>query len=194
MKPFIVEFTGTPEAGKTTCINNVLEIFQENGIKTEYIQESAELLPSHIQKKTFEASFWMCNNTIEAIKTRLEINNSDIIFIDRGLCDASFYSYLYGNNFSSHELKKYNELVNDNLALSPNLLMVFTVDPKIAIHRRGGEGRIVTKDYVENYNMQLINYFKNHSNPKSTFVDTTTLKEEEVALNTLSIIQSKLIN
>lgn len=38
-KPFMVEFTGTPEAGKTTSINNVANKLTGRGYKVSVLQE-----------------------------------------------------------------------------------------------------------------------------------------------------------
>ena len=44
-KPFMVEFTGTPEAGKTTTIKNVANKLTNMGYRVSILQESAEKLP-----------------------------------------------------------------------------------------------------------------------------------------------------
>ena len=44
-KPFMVEFTGTPEAGKTTSIRNVANKLLNEGYTVAILEESAERLP-----------------------------------------------------------------------------------------------------------------------------------------------------
>ena len=58
-RPFMVEFSGTPEAGKTTTINAVADMLRKNDYKTIILKESAESLPSEIPKGTFDANMWM---------------------------------------------------------------------------------------------------------------------------------------
>ena len=38
----MVEFSGTPEAGKTTAINAVVNMLERDGYKTIILEESAE--------------------------------------------------------------------------------------------------------------------------------------------------------
>lgn len=56
--PLVVEFLGTPEAGKTTTIHR-LEKVLSNKYRTLINQESAELLPTVFKKGSLEANFWI---------------------------------------------------------------------------------------------------------------------------------------
>ena len=58
-KPFMVEFSGTPEAGKTTTINTVANIMRNANYRVIVLRESAESLPDEIAKGTFQANMWM---------------------------------------------------------------------------------------------------------------------------------------
>lgn len=58
-KPFMVEFSGTPEAGKTTAIRVVANMLEEVGCTTLILNESAEKLPKEIPKGIFDANLWM---------------------------------------------------------------------------------------------------------------------------------------
>lgn len=49
-KPFIVEFTGTPEAGKTTAIFYLYEKLSNLGYKVKVYPESAESTPVFFSK------------------------------------------------------------------------------------------------------------------------------------------------
>lgn len=44
-QPFMVEFSGTPEAGKSTAILSVSNMLKTIGYKTMILKESAESLP-----------------------------------------------------------------------------------------------------------------------------------------------------
>ena len=57
-KPFIVEFTGTPEAGKTTTIHIIYELLTSLGYKVKLYPESAESTPHFFPKKSIEANIW----------------------------------------------------------------------------------------------------------------------------------------
>lgn len=89
-KPFMVEFTGTPEAGKTTSIRNVANKLLNEGYTVAILEESAERLPEEIPKGTWDANLWMHYQTQAGIlrATYLEAN---VVLIDRGLIDSNFY-------------------------------------------------------------------------------------------------------
>ena len=59
MRPIMVEFTGTPEAGKTTVIERLQKQLEEQGFKVTVIQESAELVPPEFPKGSWDANVWM---------------------------------------------------------------------------------------------------------------------------------------
>jgi len=44
MRPFIVEFLGTPEAGKTTSVKMLRRSLEEKGYKVGLVRESAEIV------------------------------------------------------------------------------------------------------------------------------------------------------
>ena len=44
--------------------------------------------------------------------------------------------------------------------LEPDLFIPLMVEPEVAIKRRGGEGRLVNKEYIETYNEDFIEFFK----------------------------------
>ena len=89
-RPFMVEFSGTPEAGKTTTINRVANILRNENYKVIILRESAESLPNDIPKGTFYANMWMHFIT-QAGLLRAIHSDADIALIDRGIVDSEFY-------------------------------------------------------------------------------------------------------
>ena len=83
-KPFMVEFTGTPEAGKTTVITNVSNQLTALGYRVFVLKESAEKLPRQIPKGTWDANLWMHYQTMSGL-LKAKYINADIVLIDRGL-------------------------------------------------------------------------------------------------------------
>lgn len=94
MKTITVEFTGTPESGKTTCIKRLIEHFEKLGYKVGFIQESAEIVPKNIPKGHFDGHLWMRLHSLENILEKKH-SECDILLIDRGVIDGIFYTYLY---------------------------------------------------------------------------------------------------
>ena len=50
LKPFMVEFSGTPEAGKSTAIALLVKMLEDKGYRTMILKESAEVLPNELKE------------------------------------------------------------------------------------------------------------------------------------------------
>ncbi len=189
-KPFMVEFTGTPEAGKTTTIKNVSNKLVAIGYKVYVLQESAEKLPQEIPKGTWNANLWMHYQTIAEI-LRASYIDADIILIDRGLIDSNFYGkkFLWEKTISEEQYKKFREQFIDEL--SPNFLIALTVSPETAIKRRGGAGHLVNESYIRNYNELFIRYY-NEVNCRKTIIETGELDVYEMNDRIFKIILENL--
>ena len=111
MKPFIVEFSGTLEAGKTTSIRTIANMLRNDGYKVLELQESAELLPKEFKKGTFESNMWMHFITQAGLLKAL-YSDTDIVLVDRGYFDSKFYGYkFYKEGMCNKE--EYDEDVGD---------------------------------------------------------------------------------
>ena len=154
-RPINIEFTGTPEAGKTTQKTIISKWLQNNGYKVTTIQESAELIPAWLEKGSVEANRWM---RIKCIGDLISANASDVdvVIVDRGIVDGLIWSKIYytENKISFEEMKFYELWINE-VKLEPDLLLAFFLDPETSIQRRGGEGRIVTRHFIGCYNFQV---------------------------------------
>ena len=77
MRPFIVEFLGTPEAGKTTSVKMLRRSLEEKGYKVGLVRESAEIVPDmfktgfcmfyflHSNQLTFQSNFIILNSHLK---------------------------------------------------------------------------------------------------------------------------------
>lgn len=156
-KPFMVEFSGTPEAGKTTAITLVANMLEDKGYKTMILKESAESLPEEIKKGTFEANLWMHLITQAGI-LKAQYSNVDIVLIDRGIIDSKFYAWKFFEE-GKCSAKQFSEFQKTCLSkITPDLFISVLALPETAIKRRGGEGRLVTKRYLEVYNSLFMKF------------------------------------
>ena len=175
-KPFMVEFTGTPEAGKTTSIHNITNMLSSKGYNVKILRESAESLPSEIPKGTWQANLWMHYQTQAGI-LKAQFSKADIVLIDRGLVDSDFYGkkFLWENVYSEEQYTKFrSQFMNE---LFPNFVVALTVSVEISIARRGGEGRLVNKEYLKRYNEEFIKYY-NEINISKTIIETSKMSIE----------------
>lgn len=186
IRPFVVEFTGTPEAGKTTSIRKVIPFITDKlHCKIAVIQESAELLPSKFTKGSFEANVWMSQKTIVTLISSIQDTSNDIIIADRGTIDIHFFGYKFYQQHlcSEEEYRNYMNLYSYSRA-PPDLCISLITTPEEAIRRRGGEGRLVTLDWVRFYNTffeEFMSRFQRNYTITAFFtLDTTGLTPSEV--------------
>ena len=171
LKPFMVEFSGTPEAGKSTAIALVVKMLEDKGYRTMILKESAEVLPNELEKGTFEGNLWMHL-----------ITQADIVLIDRGIVDSKFYAWKYFKE-KKCSAEQFNEFQRTCLnRMTPDLFLGIFVSPETAIKRRGGEGRLVTRKYLEDYNRLFMEFWVTIPTKKKT------IKSDELAALELSNI------
>ena len=137
-KPVLVEFTGTPEAGKTTTISSVYKQLIAMGYNVRIYPESAEITPSYIPKGSNDFKLWIDADTFKHIIEAKYLTNYDIVI-------------------------------------------------KVSINRRGGEGRIVTHEFVKSYNT-LLNNFLDSVKVNNVLINTEQKTIEEVTAIVLKSI------
>jgi len=185
-RPFVVELTGTPEAGKTTTIKNVIPIITKKlDCKVSYVQEAAELLPNSYKKGSFEAHRWMTQKTISSISHQINNTSNELIIVDRGYIDIHYFAYYYYKK-ALCEKDEYESFVKeyDKNEFIPDLCIILKTSPKEAIRRRGGAGRIVTVEWLNDYNLTLEGFLKKFQNNFTTTkwitLDTTDMCQSNV--------------
>lgn len=186
--PFMIEFLGTPEAGKTTTIHRLEEVMSEK-YKTSIIKESAEIVPTGFPKGSIEAHFWMRLTTAKNILEKQFSNDSEILLIDRGLIDTLFWDYYYGSTkrLTPEEVTHTNNFFQSIGIKFPDIVVFLSATPEEAIRRRGGEGRLVTLDFLKNFNGHL-DCFMNTISVPVFHLDTTGLFEDAVLKKVLENI------
>lgn len=190
MRPIMVEFTGTPEAGKTTVIQKLQTLLEEKGFKTTIIQESAELVPPEFPKGSWDANLWMryitCSKILRAI-----YSSTQIVLIDRGAIDHQFFglNFFKSNKCSSEEYISYMSLITPKLY--PDYLIALISNPEVSLVRRGGPGRVVNYEFLKNYNDLFCYFYKTIPVPK-TLIETSNLNIDDVTSQVYEIIFSTL--
>ena len=90
-KPVVIEFAGTPKAGKTTTLSTVQAFLKRCGFKVEVVVERASVCPIR-DKKHANFNIWTACTTLaqilEKTQTPPRADDPDILILDRGLFDA----------------------------------------------------------------------------------------------------------
>lgn len=192
--PFTVEFLGTPEAGKTTTIKRLKNELPSQ-IKIDVLQESAEIVPEVFQLPEFKGSIWahlwmrliMSANILEK---QCSCKSEDILLIDRGIIDCLFWNCYYCQNQKlSNKTAFHFQSLLESVCNMPNLVVYLSTTPEEAIKRRGGEGRVVTKSFVEDFNSTLETFIQKNVTVPLLHLETTNLSTDEVS----AIIKDKII-
>jgi predicted ATPase len=90
-KPVVIEFAGTPKAGKTTTLSAVQAFLKRCGFKVEVVVERASICPIR-DKKHSNFNIWTASTTLaqilEKTQTPPRADEPEILILDRGLFDA----------------------------------------------------------------------------------------------------------
>lgn len=142
-RPIVIEFCGSPKAGKTSSITSLNIFLKRNGFKTTVLTERASVCPiSDKQSPTFNV--WTCTATINEINEKMDAANSaeqnelDIILCDRGIFDAlCWFRWLSTrNNMSEDEYKILSEFALLNRwQRNIDLVYIFLSAPEVSIKR-----------------------------------------------------------
>jgi predicted NUDIX family phosphoesterase len=135
-RPLIIEFSGSPKAGKTRCIS-VLELFlKRNGIKTEVYLERASISPIK-SKGHLNFNVWVSCASLQGMLESL-YKDIDVFILDRGVFDALVWNEwleMTGKvtRAEAHQveqfftMKRWTDLID--------VVFVLTCDPKVSIQR-----------------------------------------------------------
>ena len=90
-KPIVIEFAGTPKAGKTTTLGQINTFLKRCGFKVEIVVERAGVCPIK-DKKHVNFNIWTACTTLSQLleKTQTPPGPEDphILILDRGIFDS----------------------------------------------------------------------------------------------------------
>ncbi|MBQ4583862.1 MAG: AAA family ATPase [Bacilli bacterium] len=101
-KPIVITISGTPRAGKTTCVENLAEFFKKCDLRTSVLEEPAGLIYATLKNR--EEKKILLQDRIgfverqyevgtQSIKSKIEEN--DILICDRGNIDPFIWYDMY---------------------------------------------------------------------------------------------------
>lgn len=214
-RPIVIEFCGSPKAGKTSSINSLNIFLKRNGFKTAVLTERASVCPiSDKESPVFNS--WTCSATINEINEKLDIanaspnpeNNLDIIICDRGIFDALCW-FRWLKNRNKMDDTEYSVLTQFALLnrwqKNIDLIYVFITTPEESIRREYANlltdkrGSIMKEDilfqYKEAVHQTLSEYEKVF---RATYIIDTTEQEQnsvgyEVTEKTLITLRDMLM-
>jgi hypothetical protein len=177
-KPFIIEFTGTPDSGKTSTIQTLVSRLESKGLKTYYIHERTKNAPNGIDRKKWTGYLWIRLRMLLEVLESASSDEYDVILIDRGIYDGLFWLELFYEDYRCSELQ-YQSMKNFLLNCFPkfpDILLTFYVSSDESVKRKEMSGNNNTdKPFIEFYNDLLVRFYDGITNQEKRFVDTTNL-------------------
>ena len=141
--PLVIELTGTPRSGKTSCINNIRDFFKKGGFEVELLEEPANKINITTTNQTqlknisdVEFNHQTLKIALDALENALK-GNFDIILLDRGVLDNYIWYNMFYNqckitleehkNYFENQITNYKDLIDS--------LIITFVDEKEAVKR-----------------------------------------------------------
>ena len=89
-QPLVVEFAGSPKAGKSTNIDIVTHFFKRTGFKVRAPTEGAsKRTPHHLRRDLVAFNAWALNYAVsEILVARHDVERNDLVVLDRGPFDS----------------------------------------------------------------------------------------------------------
>lgn len=211
-RPIIIEFCGSPKAGKTSSITALNIFLKRNGFKTVVLTERASVCPiSDKQSPIFNV--WTSSGTINEINEKMDKANSggesiDVILCDRGIFDAlCWFRWLKNRNKMSED--EYNILTDfamlNRWQKNIDLVYVFMTTPDESIRREYANlltekrGSIMKEEILAQYKESVEETLQEYKKAfRATCVEDTTNREPndvsyEVTEKTLTTLRDMLM-
>ena len=135
-RPLIIEFSGSPKAGKTRCIHGLELFLKRNGFRAEVFTERASIAPIQSKGHLFFNAWVSCaslQGMLESLYREL-----DVFILDRGLFDALVWNEWLR---TTGKITQQEADALDNFFRLPqwtdlvDLVIVMSCDPQVSLER-----------------------------------------------------------
>lgn len=191
-RPIVIEFSGSPKSGKTSCINSLELFLKRNGFSVKTIQERASVCPVH-DKMSPMFNIWTSCTSLAGMIGTLETTekNIDVLILDRGIFDAlCWFDWLVNKGKMEERQRIIMEdfLLMEDLVKAIDIVFAFSVEPGKSIEREYTNlltdklGTIMNEQTLTEYRDSV----KKMSDTKKEYfhkiipIDTTDLDQNEV--------------
>ena len=163
-RPFFVEFSGTPKAGKTTIINSLRLFLNRNGYRVTVAAERASTSPV-VNKLHVHFNVWTASQTLcQMLETAQWPERSDIVILDRGLFDAlAWMDWMRERDkVDASDMRKIVDfLMIDSWQQMIDVVFIMRTTPEVSLLREYKDqvtkkpGRIMNEQAVNAFNQSL---------------------------------------
>ena len=210
-RPIVIEFCGSPKAGKSSCINSLNTFLKRNEFKTVILKERASLSPIG-DKHNPIFNVWTCSSAINEINEKMDKaqhgEEIDVIISDRGIFDAlCWFDWLKNQHHMNED--EYRTLCDFATLYrwqkNIDLVYVFMVSPDESIEREyanlltNKRGSIMRENVLNQYLESVKTTMEKYGNDfRAVYQIDTTHKQQndvgyEVTYKTLEVLRNMLI-
>ncbi|MFZ0321063.1 MAG: hypothetical protein WAL56_18185 [Candidatus Sulfotelmatobacter sp.] len=135
-RPLIIEFSGSPKAGKTRSISGVELFLKRNGIKAEVFTERASIAPIK-SKGHLNFNVWVSCASLQGMLEAL-YRDLDVFILDRGIFDALVWNEwleMTGKITEEEAAQVAKFFTMDRWTNLVDLVFVVTCEPRVSIER-----------------------------------------------------------
>lgn len=197
-RPYIVEFAGTPKAGKTSSLAVLRRFLKDCGYRVHEMRERAADCPIAM-KGHFFFNTWTTTTMLAAMIENLE-SEADVVLLDRGVFDALVWleSQNDDNQLSTDEYNSFrNFILLDRWRTRTDLTFVFKVEPGVSMRRENKDlliprtGSIMGEPFLTRYN-NILNRVRSDVNDSFSIIDIDTTHHLSVKDTTNSVAEHLL--
>ena len=188
--PVIIEFTGSPESGKTTCIKTLYSDLRKFGCRISMPQEGAEVV-NYVPRTSPEYNLATFNYALNWLLKYYHIPTCDIAIFDRCIFDPYFWMEYWDNKKSFYRDEK---RLYQSMALSRfwtekiDACIIMVCEPEEAMRRAkrlSMTNRIGGTTNPKDLQVLVDRYRNGYDNLKGRYsqlhlVDTTRLNEHQM--------------
>ena len=188
-RPFVLEITGTPKAGKTTLISMVEGFLKTCGWKVHVMKERASECPLPM-KGHFFFNTWTTGTMLAGLLDAVD-RDYDLVILDRGLFDALIWLQMQQEvgQASPEEFSIFTDFVNlPRWRLLEDSVALVNTAPERAMHRENEKriiqrsGSVMNAKFLARFNDTVDALSRATSFPVKVFANDEEAKEGSLLL------------
>jgi len=197
-RALVVEFAGTPKAGKTTALDSLRTVLRNRGYKVGVVEEQAPSSPVR-GKRDKDFNVWTVATTVARMVEAVHVDK-DIVLVDRGVLDAMCWLdwHLRCGQLDSKERAAIDRFLLTR-SETVDLVLLMTVAPDEALARDIASGRdrsasvIVSTEILDAINRSISEVRKRHvAKFNLVHLDTTNLDKAQTLADVVGVVDPVL--
>ena len=203
-RPIVIEFCGSPKAGKTSCISALSMFLRRNGFRVKVLVERASVCPVGNKYDPLFNVWTICSALAELSET---ISNSpkdyDVVILDRGLFDAlCWFEWQAARHYLDHDsLERISGFLTLNRwRAAIDLVLVFQASSEKSIDREYAalltrkRGSIMREPILESYLQAMATATSKYGSAFRSVesVDTSDMDQNQVSFNVTQLVLNML--